>query len=220
MFTAEEQKIVASTLKQRRSWVKGQLDKNGLETKLQSEYQESLRLLDGALQKVAPTANQTLPANNAQSKKAASNPFIQAPQKTITYSNARILIAEDNKDSAKLLLEQLQDMGFKFIDCAEDGISAFDKIKKATKAYDLILCDWDMPGITGLEVYTKAKASNTLKNAHFMMVTAVSEAARIKQAIQLGIADYIVKPIDADALQAKIVAALDIQEGEDQDISN
>ncbi|WP_236074875.1 response regulator [Teredinibacter purpureus] len=69
-----------------------------------------------------------------------------------------------------------------------------------------------MPELTGLEVHCKAKASNKLQGAHFVMVTAVSESSRIREAIQQGVNDYIVKPIDMDVLEAKIKTALNIDD--------
>lgn len=205
MLSPAEAKIVLSTLAKRRSWLRKTLENSGesdLPNHQRKEYIESMRLLDAAMKKIAATTPTSMPA------KTKSN----APSSTRkpTMETARILIAEDNEDSANLLMGVLGDFGMKQVILVNDGIDAFDAIKAAKVPFDLILCDWDMPGLSGLEVHARAKASNTLKGAHFVMVTAVSESARIREAIQQGVNDYIVKPVDLDILENKIRAALGI----------
>lgn len=192
MLTPAEIKITQTTLTSRRAWLRKSLEDSKLDPTLREEYLESSRLIDGALQKLTRMA-ETKPAKTAAFRKRRG---------------IRVLVAEDNQDSATLLMELLSDLGIRELDFATNGMDAFDKIKTSKDPYDLILCDWDMPELTGLEVHNKAKASNTLRGAHFMMVTAVSEASRIREAIQHGISDYIVKPIDIEILEGKIKAAL------------
>ncbi|WNO07520.1 response regulator [Teredinibacter sp. KSP-S5-2] len=202
MLTQMEQKIVLATLTQRRAWLRKAVEDSKLDPKLREENIEAIKLLDSALQKISkiPLA-QAPPIKDTTSKE----------QKMEGVAAAKVLVAEDNGDSASLLMEVLSDMGFKNVDLARDGKEAFDKIKLMQSGYDLILCDWDMPELSGLEVHQKGKASNTLKNAHFMMVTAVSEGNRIREAIQQGIDDYIVKPIDVEVLESKIKSALKLE---------
>jgi len=200
MLTPTEHKVVISTLTKRRAWLRKALEDRGMDKAAREEHIESAKLLDSALQKLArmaDTAPKPSPSGATANKKAKS---------------VKILVAEDNPDSANLLMELLQDLGYRDVDLATNGKQAFDKIKASADPYNVILCDWDMPELTGLEVHSKAKASNTLRNAHFMMVTAVSEAARIREAIQQGVKDYIIKPIDIEVLEGKIKAALANQE--------
>ncbi len=205
MLSGAEVKIVVSTLTKRRAWLRKTLDDANLDPAIRKEHIESVKLLESAMKKLA-ASSPTAPPRTAASASSA-------PRK-LSMATARVLIAEDNADSAKLLMDILEDFGMKQVDLATDGIEAFDKIKAIESGYDLILCDWDMPELTGLEVHSKAKASNTLKGAHFIMVTAVSEAARIREAIQQGVNDYIVKPIDIDVLEGKIKAALHLNEND------
>ncbi|WP_028886409.1 response regulator [Teredinibacter turnerae] len=208
MLTAAECKVVLATVTQRRAWLLKQLDTSTLDDKTREEHMEMIKLLDSVIKKLASAIQRATPAPKPRPK--------PVPKRTaITMENLRVLIAEDNADSAELLIDVLGDFGVKNIVHAEDGMAAFDKIK--TSPFDLILCDWDMPHINGLDVYKKAKASNTLQGAHFIMVTAVSEAARIKEAVQLGINDYIVKPVDIDALEAKIRAAFNMAAADNEE---
>lgn len=203
MLTQMEQKIVLSTLTQRRAWLRKAVEDSKLDPKLRQENIEAIKLLDSALQKISKIP--LTPAATSTKETTSKEQIIDG------VASAKVLVAEDNGDSASLLMEVLSDMGFKNIDLARDGKEAFDKIKLMQSGYDLILCDWDMPELSGLEVHQKGKASNTLKNAHFMMVTAVSEGNRIREAIQQGVDDYIVKPIDVEVLESKIKSALKLE---------
>ncbi|VUD69040.1 Chemotaxis protein CheY [Thalassocella blandensis] len=200
MLDPKELKVVISTLTKRRAWIKKSLEDTSLTPAARKEHGDTLALLDSSIQKLAGAARVT-------HKPAAKSP---APpmMKTIPLERARVLVAEDNEESINLLVDILKDIGLKAIDVASDGIQAFDQIKKAEEPFNIILCDWEMPELSGIEVHSKAKASNTLRGAHFIMVTALSEAANIKKAVQQGVNDYIIKPIDMDVLEEKIRAAL------------
>ena len=202
LLTPAELKVVVATLSKRRAWLRKALEDNGLDTEVRAENISTLRLLDGAMQKLASTSG---PA----SKKAPNSTPMVMPT---CIKEVRVLVAEDNAESAELLMDLLKDMNLVMIDEAKDGMEAFDKIKRAETPYHIILCDWDMPEISGLDVHSKAKASNTLRGAHFIMVTGVTDAPRIKQAAQQGINDYIVKPIDFQILKTKIHKALGLEE--------
>lgn len=201
-LTTKEHKALFAAINKNRLLYQNALNNANLDERTHLEHRESLRSLDSALVKINHAFGLENQLINTHSPKRSK----------LTHANARILIAEDNADSANLLTEVLQDMGFKLIDHAQDGKEAFDKIKSSTQPYDLILCDWDMPEVCGLEVYSKALASNTLGKSQFMMVTAVSEANRIREAIQRGVNSYIVKPIDVDILENKILSVLNISE--------
>ena len=208
MLTSQEQKIVVSTLNSRKSWLKKSLEDSATNDGARKENANSIKLLESAIQKLGASQPAT---KNAAKSTTATNTASVASSKPISIDKARFLIAEDNQDSAQLLLEVLQDMGAKLVDVAKDGMQAFDKIKNSPSPYHIILCDWDMPELNGLEVHKKAKASNTLKGAHYIMVTAISESARIKEAIQQGVNDYIVKPVDVEKIERKIKAALELE---------
>lgn len=206
MLTQPELKIVLETLSKRRAWLRKAVEDPKLEADARTECARTLKLLDTGIQKLV----------NAHAVKATS--LTQAPKPAkrgkITLANARILIAEDNADAQTLLVDILSEIGFKLVDTADDGMQAFDKIKNSKEGYDVVLCDWDMPELSGLEVHQKAKASNTLRHAHFVMVTAVSDSARIKKAIVQGVNDYIVKPVDMGILEGKLKTVLSLSDDE------
>lgn len=201
MLSALESKIVISTLTKRRSWLRKTLDDANLDPDVRKEHSQTLGHLDSAMKKLANMA----PTKPVKAPTVKTDPT----RKEISIETLRVLVAEDQEESLTILVTILEDMGVKQVDTASDGREAFDKIKVAKYPYDIILCDWDMPELSGLEIHQKASASNTLNGAHFCMVTGVSEAGRIREAIQQGINDYIVKPVDPNTLEAKLKATVD-----------
>ncbi|WP_370978341.1 response regulator [Agaribacterium sp. ZY112] len=204
MLSAQENKLVISTLTQRRAWLKKTLENASLEPEQRKEHSQNLGVLESAMKKLAATSK------TSTAKEVISPPVTNKPKRSsLTLNNARILVADDDESSAELLCGLLEDMGVKEIEMALDGRDAFDKIKRAEPPYDFVFCDWDMPELSGMEVYQKAKASNTLHDAHFCMVTSVTEAKKIREAIQGGVNDYIVKPVDGSKLEEKIKASIE-----------
>jgi len=206
LLSAAETKLVIDTLTKRRAWIGKMLEDQTLDENKRNEYLSAQKLLSSATQKLTSSASGPVRTQQKPTEKVSSL-SVKPPG---SIAEARFLIAEDDPDSASLLVEVLADAGAKYVDVATDGMAAFDKIKAAVEPFHIILCDWDMPLLTGLDVHKKAQASNTLRGAHFMMVTAVHDAARIKQAVTQGVNDYIIKPIDIDVLEAKIKAALQL----------
>lgn len=205
MLTSQELNMVIRTLSQRHTWLKKTLADSSHEPEVKQEHMDALKLLDSAIQKLGASA--APPKAKTATGLPKTKPD-ESPPQLKSYAEARVLVAEDNEDSATLLIEALADIGIKMVDHAKDGWDAFAFIKKAELPYHLILCDWEMPELSGLEVHGKAKASNTLRGAHFIMVTGMTEAPKIKQAVQQGISDYLVKPIDIQTLETKISEAL------------
>ena len=73
---------------------------------------------------------------------------------------------------------------------------------------DIIICDWDMPDVTGIEVLEAVRAGERLKDTLFIMVTAETRAKNIKQAIAAGATDYLLKPFKPDQLVYRVLKAL------------
>lgn len=196
MLTEAEYKIVVSTLSKRRAWLVKTLSDSNLDTAMKSEHTETLKVLESAVKKLG--ASHAINAKNNTAQK-----------RVISIGNVKILIADDSNSSAELLTSMLEDFGVKDVERASDGREAFDKIKGKKDGYDIIFCDWDMPELSGLDVHKKAKDSNTLRDAHFCMVTGVTEAKKIREAIVQGVNDYVVKPVDGNILESKVKATID-----------
>lgn len=118
----------------------------------------------------------------------------------------KIIIADDMQMMRRLLKTALLKAGFQDIDEAINGEELLKKLDEAS--YDIIICDWDMPKMSGIEALRNIRRSEHYKHIPFVMVTAVAEARQVKQAIEAGISDYIVKPIKPDTFVDKIIKIL------------
>ena len=112
----------------------------------------------------------------------------------------RVLVADDSSTMRKIILRSLQAVGVTEITEAADGAEAISLFKPGD--YDLVLTDWNMPGMTGLEVLQGSRAIDA--NIPVIMVTTEAEKTRVLEAIQAGVSDYLVKPFTADTLREKL----------------
>jgi len=203
VLTQIELKTVLSTLTQRRAWLRKALEDQSIEEGVRKENTQNLQALESAMKKLAALPSKA----NGKSAKPVAPPQKKRPQ-PLTLATAKVLIAEDQAETAELISQILEDIGIKQIEMASDGREAFDKIRRAKEPFDFILCDWEMPELNGLEVLEKAKASNTLGDALFWMVTGNTDTDKIKQAAMKGAKDYIAKPVQPDVLEGKLKAAI------------
>jgi CheY-like chemotaxis protein len=105
-----------------------------------------------------------------------------------------------------LIKATLRDAGYGEIDEAIDGAAALRRIAEAH--YDLIICDWDMPKATGLDVLQRVRSADQRADLPFIMLTGTTRADLVQQAIAAGVTDYLAKPFRPDALIEKVTRAL------------
>nr|MBS0020857.1 response regulator [Gammaproteobacteria bacterium] len=96
----------------------------------------------------------------------------------------------------------LRDIGFGNISEADDGLTALPMLKGGD--FDLLITDWNMPGMTGLELLKAIRAEPKLRPLPVLMVTAEAKRDQIIQAAQAGVNGYIVKPFTAQTLKEKL----------------
>ena len=118
---------------------------------------------------------------------------------------SKILIVDDMLTIRKITKKTLTDMHFKHIEEASNGAEAWQLISKSP-AFDFIICDWNMPKMTGLEVLSKLRNTPELAKTPFILLTAESDLAQVKTAIQAGVDDYILKPFTSDTFRARLEA--------------
>ena len=116
----------------------------------------------------------------------------------------KILIVDDYKTMLKIIGNLLKQIGFQNIDEATDGTMALDKIKN--NKYDLIISDWNMEPMSGLDLLKNVRSDINFKTLPFIMVTAESKVENVVIAKQAGVTNYIVKPFNAQTLKSKISA--------------
>ena len=116
--------------------------------------------------------------------------------------NMNVLIVDDFATMRRIVKNILRQLGFTNISEADDGKTALQALKKGK--YDLILSDWNMPGMPGIELLKAVRSDDELKNIPFLMVTAEAEKEDIVEAVKLGLSNYIVKPFTAETMSEKL----------------
>jgi two-component system chemotaxis response regulator CheY len=123
--------------------------------------------------------------------------------------NTRVLIIDDMNTMRQLVKGQVRAMGFKNIQEAENGEAGFKILAETHKAgapIELILSDWNMPVMTGIDLLKKVRATAEYKNVPFMLITAEGESSQVMEAIKSGVSNYVVKPFTPAVLQEKLLA--------------
>ncbi|GBD45052.1 Chemotaxis protein CheY [bacterium HR40] len=120
--------------------------------------------------------------------------------------NLPILIVDDYRTMLRIIRNLLRQIGFTNVDEATDGASALTKLRE--KPYGLVISDWNMQPMTGLELLQAVRADPKLAHLPFIMVTAESKTENVLAAKEAGVSNYIVKPFNADTLRAKITSVL------------
>ncbi len=117
-----------------------------------------------------------------------------------------VLIVDDYKTMLRIVNNLLKQLGFKNVSEATDGGMALGMLRE--KDYGLIISDWNMEPMTGLQLLKEVRADAKLKATPFIMVTAESKTENVVAAKQAGVNNYIVKPFNAETLKSKIVTVL------------
>ena len=117
-----------------------------------------------------------------------------------------ILIVDDYRTMLRILRSLLRQLEFDNVEEATDGTSALEKLEAGT--YGLIISDWHMEPMGGLELLKKVRANPRLQRTPFIMVTAENQTESVIAAKQAGVSSYIVKPLNAPTLRDRIEKAL------------
>ncbi len=118
-----------------------------------------------------------------------------------------VLIVDDYKTMLRIIRNLLRQLGFNNIDEAMDGSQALQQLRSGTE-YGLVISDWNMEPMTGLQLLREVRADPKLKATPFIMVTAESKSENVIAAKEAGVSNYIVKPFNAETLKAKMVSVL------------
>ncbi|MEW5772449.1 MAG: response regulator [Thermodesulfobacteriota bacterium] len=118
--------------------------------------------------------------------------------------NMRILIVDDNQAMRRMLSDILRAVGFKNFQYAEDGRLGLAKLASDKEDYGLVLLDWDMPVMNGLQMLEAMRANPRFAEVPVIMVTAEAFGEKVLQAVQTGVTDYVVKPYTPATIYKKI----------------
>jgi two-component system chemotaxis response regulator CheY len=124
------------------------------------------------------------------------------------FNKDTLILIVDDMDSARgLLMSHVQGLGFSNIVEAQGGelaISMLQDMREIGSPVGLIISDWMMPGMSGLELLVKVRANPQTAKLPFLMVTAEGDAPQVVKAIQAGVTDYIVKPFNSELFHKKL----------------
>jgi two-component system chemotaxis response regulator CheY len=114
----------------------------------------------------------------------------------------KILVVDDFSTMRRIIRNLLRELGFNNIFEADDGQSALPKLQSG--GIDLLITDWNMPGMTGIDLLRFVRADPNLAQLPVLMVTAEAKRDQIVEAAQAGVNGYVIKPFTAATLQEKI----------------
>ena len=116
--------------------------------------------------------------------------------------NMKILVVDDFSTMRRIVRNLLRDLGFTNTFEADDGKTALPMLKEGN--YDFLVTDWNMPGMTGIDLLKAVRADPKLVNLPVLMVTAEAKREQIILAAQTGVNGYVIKPFTAATLREKI----------------
>lgn len=117
-----------------------------------------------------------------------------------------VLIVDDYATMLRIVRNLLKQIGFDNVDEATDGGRALQMMK--LKKYGLVISDWNMQPVTGIEFLRQVRSDADLKVTPFIMVTAESKTENVVEAKNAGVSNYIVKPFSSEILKGKIASVL------------
>ncbi|HER34912.1 MAG: chemotaxis response regulator CheY [Halothiobacillaceae bacterium] len=116
--------------------------------------------------------------------------------------NMKILVVDDFSTMRRIIKNLLKELGFTNIEEADDGQTALPLLKQGN--FDFLVTDWNMPGMTGIDLLRAVRADERLASLPVLMVTAEAKREQIVLAAQEGVNGYIVKPFNGATLKEKI----------------
>ena len=116
--------------------------------------------------------------------------------------NIKILVVDDMSTMRRIVKNIMKQLGFANVEEAENGQDALDKLR--AESFGLVISDWNMPVMTGIDLLRAIRADDKLKAIPVLMVTAEAQKENLIEAIKAGVSNYIVKPFTAEVLQEKM----------------
>ncbi len=125
------------------------------------------------------------------------------------YGDLRFLVVDDMLTMRKIIQQQLKSLGVTMMTEASDGTVAWDLLEKAAAAnqpFQVVVSDWNMPQMKGIDLLRKCRGSTAYKDVAFLLVTAEAEAGQVREAIGAGVDNYVIKPFTPQSFQEKLGA--------------
>jgi len=119
----------------------------------------------------------------------------------------KILTVDDFPTMRRIVKTLLRQLGYTNVSEAEDGQAALTKLKQ--EKFDLVLLDWNMPRMTGLELLKAIRSDDELRSLPVVMITAEGRKEDVLAAVKAGVNNFIVKPFTAGTLEEKLNKVLE-----------
>lgn len=118
----------------------------------------------------------------------------------------RILVVDDFQTMRRIVINLLRQLGFTNVVEAADGQLGLEKVRDDN--IDLVVSDWNMPNMSGMEFLRALRTDEKYKTLPFIMVTAEGKKENVIAAVQAGVSNYIVKPFNAATLKEKLTKVI------------
>jgi two-component system chemotaxis response regulator CheY len=120
----------------------------------------------------------------------------------VDFPRLSVLIVDDDPSVRSVAATMLRRMAIPNVVSAESGNQALELFRTAVSPFNLVICDWDMPGMNGMEVYSQLRAGHP--EMPFLMLTGRNDLDSVITARGSGVSGYLVKPFSSQQLKDKI----------------
>lgn len=121
--------------------------------------------------------------------------------------DSKILVVDDMVMVRNFIITCLKNYGYSDISEAKDGLEAWKILLEAKPSYDLVISDWSMPALSGIDLLKKIRADERLKKIPVIMITSESDSEMVAEAAKAGVTNYVIKPFTQEILQKKLQIA-------------
>jgi CheY-like chemotaxis protein len=125
-----------------------------------------------------------------------------------SIDDALVLLVDDDKIPRVILSRALKEMGVKNILTAENGQQGFQVL--LTESVDIIVSDWNMPVMDGLDFFRSIKGNDRLSSIPFLLLTSKNSKDEVMKALKVGIKNYVIKSNDTEPFKDKIKSMLGV----------
>jgi two-component system chemotaxis response regulator CheY len=125
----------------------------------------------------------------------------------------KLLVVDDSSTMRRIIKNTLSRLGYTEILEAEDGAQAWEIMSDESSGVGILITDWNMPEMNGLELVKKVRGEQRYKDVPIIMVTTEGGKAEVITALKAGVNNYIVKPFTPQVLKEKLEAVLGVNEG-------
>ena len=172
--------------------------------------QDSLSMLNQLESSATPEEQKVQLKHNLEISNQAFQKIVTSQgikQNKISLSD-RVLVVDDTRNMLHVMRAFMEDIGFSHVDMASNGLEAW-KMLKAHDNYGLVISDWEMPKMDGLELLKRVRGDQAMARLPFIIVSSTNQLQKVRMTIQARVTDYLVKPVNQKLLADKLRAYID-----------